>query len=144
MISIKLNRILAMAFGAAFVFALSTQVMAQGPEELYASFYYNKTTGSYGMSSNYDTVESAEERAYEECSTFGEGCRQIVTFQGCGAFAEWRGEEDGNVFGYSSEFSTLKGALDRAMQECMDRNDGYKCGIIMYACSYPYGEQEDE
>ncbi len=101
----------------------------------YGVFYYNKDTGAYGYSYNYENKDDAETRAYEECSSFGGGCRHIVTFQGCGAFAEWRSEEDEYVFGYGYDYDTLKGALDRAMEECMERNDGYKCGVIMYACN---------
>jgi|GEM_PF-5734772 len=116
----------------AVLFFYSSSVFAA---DTYGVFYYNKDTGAYGYSYNYETKDDAEERAYQECSSFGSGCRHIVTFQGCGAFAEWRNEDDTYVYGYGHDYDTLKDALDRAMQECMDRNDGYKCGIIMYACN---------
>jgi len=103
--------------------------------EKHGVFYYNKDTGAYGYSYNYLDKDEAESRAYEECSSFGGGCRHIVTFTGCGAFAEWRSEEGKFVYGYGYDYGTLKGALDRAMEECMERNNGYKCGVIMYACN---------
>ncbi len=115
--------------------ALATLGAAHATDGYYGTFYYNKETGAYGYSYNYDNADEAEQRAYNECASFGAGCRHIVTFQGCGAFAEWRSEDGEYVYGYSYDYDTLMGALDRAMQECMDRNDGFKCGIIMYACN---------
>ncbi len=129
----KLTTTAFIAIAAMVGLLLSSATVFAG--DTYGVFYYNKDTGAYGYSYNYADADDAEARAYEECSSFGGGCRHIVTFQGCGAFAEWRSEDDTYVYGFGYDYSTLKGALDRAMEECMERNDGYKCGIIMYACN---------
>ena len=108
---------------------------SQAQANYYGSFYYNKDTGSYGYAYNYTTEYDAQQRGLQECSSFGSGCVHIVTFEKCGAFAEARLNDGGYSYGYSYSYDTLQEALDAAMEECVSRNDGYKCGIIMYACN---------
>ena len=105
------------------------------PNTRFGAFFYQEYTGAQGYSVNHASKEDAEANAELECAVFGSGCKHIVTFQGCAAFAEWRKADNEFVYAYSYNYRTLSEALNAAMQTCVEKNRGYKCGITMYACN---------
>ena len=95
----------------------------------YGAIAYSQNSRAHGQSWNYPTRWEAEQRAINECSTRGYGCKAVMWFRSaCGALAvSGRG-------GYGAGWDTSKYVAEqKAMAECYRHNNS--CYIELSHCT---------
>ena len=74
---------------------------------------YSQDTGASGSSWNYQTRSEAEQRAQQECSKHGRGCKAVLWFRNaCGALATSTGNAYGASWAESEKLAKYK-AINR-------------------------------
>ena len=112
-----------------FVVAIAMTTFASPAFAGYGAIAFSQSSKAYGHSWNYQTRWDAEQRAINECSTRGYGCKAVMWFRNaCGALAlAPRG-------GYGAAWDTNKYvAQQKAMTECYNHNNS--CYIQLSFCT---------
>lgn len=97
--------------------------LASGSQGAYA---YSSSTGRYGYAYSYNDVDSASERALEECGT--DDCEVVLLFKNCGALA--KGNKGAVGWAYASDVDRAESI---AMGECSKHGSG--CQIVSSQCN---------
>jgi hypothetical protein len=108
-------------------------IMASAQAQGFAAFAIGNS-GSWGYANNFDDISTAQDRAVEECSKHGSGCRILRVFQNtCAALAVHSGRNNNFVFYWLSvnDRDQLRGA---AMNNCR-RDGGERCQVLTDFCS---------
>ena len=85
---------------------------------------------SWGWAINHPTVQTAEQRALNEC---GYGCRVVMTFRNqCGAFAADQ-EPGSTIYGWAKGGSG-SGVRSQAIDNCRQRG-GRSCTVRTWGCT---------
>ena len=90
----------------------------------------------YGWAVDYETPGAAGEKALGEC---GSGCRVVLTFRRCAAYAA---DHDANstAAGWAESYSSSAGARQAALSECGSRG-GSGCIVRVWGCNSPVVEE---
>ena len=90
----------------------------------------------YGWAVDYETAGAAQARALSEC---GPGCRVVLTFEGCAAYAADQ-DADSTAVGWAESFASAAGAQQAALSECSSRG-GRGCIVRVWGCNGPAVEE---
>lgn len=93
----------------------------------YGSMYFSQSTGRYGYSYDYPTLDAARRVAYGNCKS--RDCRETTWFRNaCAALAVG----DGNAWG--SGWAASRGKAERkALGNC--RSQGSNCSVRQWVCT---------
>ena len=84
----------------------------------------------YGWAVDYQTAAAARNAALREC---GPGCRVVLTFPRCGAYATDQDAGSTGV-GWAESFAAAEGARQAALAECGSRG-GSGCIVRVWGCN---------
>lgn len=90
----------------------------------------------YGWAVDYETVGAAQARALSEC---GGGCRVVLTFNRCAAYAADQAA-DSTAVGWAESFASSSSAQQAALSECSSRG-GTGCLVRVWGCNGPVVEE---
>ena len=90
----------------------------------------------YGWAVDYETAGAAQARALSEC---GAGCRVVLTFERCAAYAADQ-DADSTAVGWSESFASLSSAQQAALSACSSRG-GTGCIVRVWGCNGPVVEE---
>ena len=118
----------ATAVAALFVVVSATNIQSAAAE-FHGAIAFSQTTGATGWSYDFGTRGAAENRAIQECSKHGGGCRVATWFKnGCGALAIG----DGNAYGGSWGRTRFE-AESKALKLCSA--EARNCAIKRWVCT---------
>ena len=89
----------------------------------------------YGWAVDYETAVAAQARALSEC---GGGCRVVLTFNRCAAYAADQ-DADSTAVGWAESFASAAAAQQAALSECSSRG-GAGCLVRVWGCNGPVVE----
>ena len=89
----------------------------------------------YGWAVDYESAAAAGAAALVEC---GAGCRVVLTFARCGAYAADR-SSGSTAYGWGESYAAADGARSRALSECRSRG-GTDCIVRAWGCNGPVVE----
>ena len=90
----------------------------------------------YGWAVDYETAGAAQAAALREC---GGGCRVVLTFARCAAYAADQ-DADSTAVGWAESFASSSSAQQAALSECSSRG-GTGCIIRVWGCNGPVVEE---
>ena len=90
----------------------------------------------YGWAVDYETLAAAQARALSEC---GGGCRVVLTFARCAAYAADQ-DADSTVVGWAESYASAAAAQQAALAECSSRG-GTGCLVRVWGCNGPVVEE---
>ena len=90
----------------------------------------------YGWAVDYETAGAAQARALREC---GAGCRVVLTFARCAAYAADQ-DVDSTAVGWAESFASAAAAQQAALSECGSRG-GTGCIVRVWGCNGPVVEE---
>ena len=90
----------------------------------------------YGWAVDYETAGAAQAAALREC---GGGCRVVLTFERCAAYAADQ-DADSTAVGWSESFTSSSSAQQAALSECSSRG-GADCTVRVWGCNGPVVEE---
>ena len=90
----------------------------------------------YGWAVDYETAGAAQARALNEC---GGGCRVVLTFERCAAYAADQ-VADSTAVGWAESFTSSSSAQQAALSECSSRG-GAGCIVRVWGCNGPVVEE---
>ena len=90
----------------------------------------------YGWAVDYETAAAAQAAALREC---GGGCRVVLTFARCAAYAADQ-DADSTAVGWSESFTSSSSAQQAALSECNSRG-GTGCIVRVWGCNGPVVEE---
>ncbi len=90
----------------------------------------------YGWAVDYETAGAAQARALGEC---GAGCRVVLTFNRCAAYAVDQ-DADSTAVGWAESFTSSSSAQQAALSECSSRG-GSGCVVRVWGCNGPVVEE---
>ena len=89
----------------------------------------------YGWAVDYETAGAAQSRALGEC---GGGCRVVLTFNRCAAYAADQ-DAGSTAVGWAESFASSSAAQQAALSECRSRG-GSGCIVRVWGCNGPVVE----
>ena len=89
----------------------------------------------YGWAVDYETAAAAQARALSEC---GGGCRVVLTFARCAAYAADQ-DADSTAVGWAESYGAASSAQQAALSECNSRG-GSGCIVRVWGCNGPVVE----
>ena len=89
----------------------------------------------YGWAVDYETTGAAQARALSEC---GAGCRVVLTFNRCAAYAADQ-DAGSTAVGWAESFASAAAARQTALSACMSRG-GTGCLVRAWGCNGPVVE----
>lgn len=90
----------------------------------------------YGWAVDYEGASAARAAALGEC---GSGCRVVLTFERCGAYAADQAAGS-TAYGWGESYASADGARERALSECRSRG-GTSCLVRAWGCNGPVVEE---
>ena len=90
----------------------------------------------YGWAVDYETAGAAQARALSEC---GGGCRVVLTFNRCAAYAADQ-DSDSAAVGWAESFASSSSAQQAALAACNSRG-GTACLVRVWGCNAPVVEE---
>ena len=90
----------------------------------------------YGWAVDYETAAAAQAAALREC---GGGCRVVLTFNRCAAYAVDQ-DADNTAVGWAESFASSSSAQQAALSECNSRG-GTGCIVRVWGCNGPVVEE---
>ena len=119
----QIRSIRTLALGASFMIAFG--VTAAEAQNKFGAIAYNKSSGRYGYSYNYNSRGEAEDRALSECTG---SCDIVVWFKNaCGALATGNG-------GWGAAWApSRRGAENKAVDACSEHANN--CSVIRWVCT---------
>ena len=90
----------------------------------------------YGWAVDYETAGAAQARALSEC---GGGCRVVLTFNRCAAYAADQ-DAGSTAVGWAESFASAAAARQAALSECSLRG-GAGCIVRVWGCNGPVVEE---
>ena len=90
----------------------------------------------YGWAVNYETAVAAQAKALNEC---GGGCRVVLTFARCAAYAVDQ-DADSTAVGWAESYDSAAAAQQAALSECSSRG-GSGCIVRVWGCNGPVVEE---
>ena len=90
----------------------------------------------YGWAVDYETAGAAQSAALGEC---GGGCRVVLTFERCAAYAADQ-DADSTAVGWSESYGSAAAAQQAALSECSSRG-GSGCIVRVWGCNGPAVEE---
>ena len=91
----------------------------------------------YGWAVDYESASAARAAALREC---GSGCRVVLTFERCGAYAADQASGS-TAYGWGESYASADGARERVLSECRSRG-GTSCLVRAWGCNGPVVEEE--
>ena len=90
----------------------------------------------YGWAVDYETTAAAQARALSEC---GGGCRVVLTFERCAAYAADQ-DADSTAVGWAESYGSAAAAQPAALAACSSRG-GTACLVRVWGCNAPVVEE---
>ena len=90
----------------------------------------------YGWAVDYETAPAAQARALSEC---GGGCRVVLTFARCAAYAADQ-DADSTAVGWAESYASSSSAQQAALSACSSRG-GTGCIVRVWGCNGPVVEE---
>ena len=90
----------------------------------------------YGWAVDYETAAAAQARALSEC---GGGCRVVLTFARCAAYAADQ-DAGSTAVGWAESFASSSSAQQAALSACSSRG-GTGCIVRVWGCNGPVVEE---
>ena len=120
---------------AACAFA-STASMAAAQTPVGALAVDERQGDQYGWAVDYETAGAAQAAALSEC---GSGCRVVLTFSRCAAYAADQ-DAGSTAVGWAESFASSSSAQQAALSECSSRG-GSGCIVRVWGCNGPVVEE---
>lgn len=109
------------------VAAVSFMPAAQA-QDMYGAIAYSPSSGAHGYAYDYASQAGAEDRALDECRSYGEGCQNVMWFRNaCGALAV-------GPDGWGSDWGEDRSrAENKAINACQQHSSN--CQVIRWVCT---------
>ena len=122
---------------ALVLFALVYTMPSAAAQTPVGALAINERQGDqYGWAVDYETAAAAQARALSEC---GAGCRVVLTFGRCAAYAADQ-DAGSTAVGWAESFTASSSAQQAALSECGSRG-GTGCIIRVWGCNGPVVEE---